>query len=435
LTTGLAPADPPFPLDLSSAAGTGDGHRHLLRGSAYSLVTITVGAVTSAVFWLVAARMYPTDAVGRASALFTSLLFVTFVTNLGIPVAVAHFGGEDQAAYDVLVTWGLGIAAASGAVGAVLFVLLVPAGTTSALREWGTAPALAVFAALAAATALSIAVDIRLMVSRRWGWVLVRVAAVGVVRLPLLGLAAVGNDAVWLFLLAAIPPALSGLAGVAFLPRLTGGLLRFRPVPGVAGAARRYAGVNYLATLASDAARFALPVLVLLHVSATTNASFYVAWGVTLVAFLVPLTIGQVLVAEGPKAAGGAAAQTRIALLLSLAIMTVASLVAWRMADVLVSVYGTGYREAARILPPLMAAGVPWAVTSICLADARVRRDHRATLVITVVLGVAVLGPALALVPARGLDGATTAWLGGNVAAAVVGAAVMLRARLRSVAA
>ena len=69
-----------------------------------------------------------------------------------------------------------------------------------------------------------------------------------------------------------------------------------------------------------------------------------------------------------------------------------------------------------------MAAGVPWAVTSICLADARLRRDSRATLLITLVLGATVLGPALVLVPDRGIDGATTAWLAGNVIAAVVGA-------------
>jgi O-antigen/teichoic acid export membrane protein len=194
----------------------------------------------------------------------------------------------------------------------------------------------------------------------------------------------------------------------------------------------RYAGVNYLATLASDAARFALPVLVLLHVSARVNASFYVAWGITLVAFLVPVTIGQVLLAEGPKAAERASAQVRVALLLSVSLMAVASVVAWLFADVVVSVYGSGYREAARILPTLMAAGVPWAVTSIALADARIRRDNRATLVITLALGLAVLGPALVLVPDRGVDGATAAWLSGNVVAAVIGAGVTLRHRLRA---
>lgn len=415
-------------IPLSSPPAPG-ARGHLLRGSAYSLASVAAGAATAAVFWLVAARLYPVDAVGRASALFSSLLFVTFVTNLGIPVAVARYGSEAPDTYRSLVAWSLLAAGVSAtAVGAV-FVVAVPDDVTAPLREWGMGPAVSIFAALAGCTALTLVIDTRLMVARQWPWVLVRVAAAGALRIPLLWLAAIGNDAFWVFLLCALPPALSGLVALASLRRLTGSRLRLRPGPTVARAASRYAGVNYLATLASDAARFALPLLVVLHVTPSENASFYVAWGVTLVAFLVPVTIGQVLLTEGSRADGHAAAQSRQALVLAVALMAAASLVCWAFADVIVSLYGSGYREAARILPTLMAAGVPWAITSICLADARLRRDSRSTLLITVTMGISVLGAALLLVPDRGVDGATAAWLAGNAIAAVVGTVLTLVAR------
>ena len=68
----------------------------------------------------------------------------------------------------------------------------------------------------------------------------------------------------------------------------------------------------------------------------------------------------------------------------------------------------------------LMAAGVPWAVSSLYLTEVRVRHHHLATVAITAVLTLAILGPALLTVPGTGVDGAAWSWLAGNVLAALV---------------
>ena len=44
-----------------------------------------------------------------------------------------------------------------------------------------------------------------------------------------------------------------------------------------------------------------VPVIVLVHVDAATNASFYVAWGVASLACYVPTAIGQALLTEGGR--------------------------------------------------------------------------------------------------------------------------------------
>ena len=67
-----------------------------------------------------------------------------------------------------------------------------------------------------------------------------------------------------------------------------------------------------------------------------------------------------------------------------------------------------------------MLAGVGWAVTSISLTKARVEEHMRSIVVIAVTLAVAILGPALVLVQADGIEGAARAWLIGNAVAAVV---------------
>lgn len=97
--------------------------------------------------------------------------------------------------------------------------------------------------------------------------------------------------------------------------------------------------------------------------------------------------------------------------------------------NLITTLYGDDYAEAAELLPRLVAAAIPWAITSVYLTEARVRHRHGATVAITATLSLAILVPALVLVPDRGLDGAATAFLGGNLVAAVVAILLHLSGR------
>jgi len=97
--------------------------------------------------------------------------------------------------------------------------------------------------------------------------------------------------------------------------------------------------------------------------------------------------------------------------------------------NLITTLYGSDYSEAADVLPRLVAAAIPWAVTSVYLTEARVRHRHGATVTMTATLSLAILVPALLLVPDHGLDGAATAFLGGNIVAATVAIIVHLSGR------
>jgi Na+-driven multidrug efflux pump len=77
---------------------------------------------------------------------------------------------------------------------------------------------------------------------------------------------------------------------------------------------------------------------------------------------------------------------------------------------------------AARILPELAVAAIPWAVTSIGLTRARIEHDTLAALRIAATFAVAVLVPAAIWTPSAGITGAGHAWVLGNVVAAGVAA-------------
>ncbi len=396
------------------------GHRHLLTGSAALVLTAGVQAMSGALFWLIAARVDTQTDVGHATALLTSVLFVAFAAGLGQPVAAARYAAGRTRDDHVLFARGALATALASAVVAFVYLVAVSPRAVDELRNWHGVLGPALFIFLCAGTALSLLLDVRLMTQRRWGLVLARAAIVGAVRFPLLALSVDSGRAVWLLVVAALPTAVSGFVGMALLPRVTGGRHRLGPRPHTTTAWVRYSLVNWASTLAYQAPTFAMPVIVLINVRADRNASFYVAWGMAALAAYVPMAIGQALLAEGGRDGAHLRSQVRLAIMVAGGLMVVGTIIATLGRGIVVSLYGEDYRKASEILPMLVAASIPWAVTSVYLTEARVRHRSGATVAITVALTVAILGPALVLVPDRGLEGAAMAFLGGNIVAAMV---------------
>lgn len=419
------------------------GHRHLLTGSAVLVVGAGIQAVTGALFWLAAAKIDTKTNVGNATALYTSTLFGAYLAGLGLPVALARYAADKSTDSDAVFSWSVLATVVWSVVCSLAYVAVLAAmGVDAAkvLTDFNPILGPLLFAAMVVGAALSLIVDVRCMTVRRWNLVVGRIALVGIVRIPLLYLVRDHEHrSLWLFVFAAGTTALSGVLGAIWVTKVADGRHRLTPRPVHARAAVRYSAINYFSTLGYQAPYFALPVIVLTSVKANVNAVFYVAWGIVSVVFYVPSAIGQALLAEGGKDGAQVRAQTRLALMLTLGLMAVATAAAFVGSSLVETVYGAQYHDATRILPTMMAAGIPWAITSIELTEARVRHRSVVTVLITVVLTLAIIVPALVLVPGHvqghadghGLDGAAKAWLLGNILAAAV-AVVVSRVRRTS---
>jgi O-antigen/teichoic acid export membrane protein len=171
---------------------------------------------------------------------------------------------------------------------------------------------------------------------------------------------------------------------------------------------------------------------VLSHVNSDSYASFNVAWGMVAVAFYVPTAIGQALLAEGGRDGTHLRSQVRLALMLAVGLMTIGAIVTYLGSGLVAQVYGDDYASAGAVLPLMMAAGIPWAVTSLLLSEVRILHRHVATVAITGTLTVAIIVPALILVPTDGIDGASEAWFVGNLIAAVVAVIAVALSRLET---
>ncbi|CAN5583307.1 hypothetical protein BH10ACT1_BH10ACT1_28940 [soil metagenome] len=409
----------------SSAGAQAGGHKHLLTGSSVLVVGAAVQGLGGMVFSLIVAQWDTKAHFGDASALFTSILFVTYLAGLGLPVALARYASDRSTDSHVVFAWGAIFTAIASVVASGLYLFLVHPKAAHVLWDWNPVGGFALFAVVVMGSAFSLVVDVRCMTMRRWNLVLVRVGLVAVAKVALLPIGQSSEHRpVLLFLYLGGPVALSGFVGLAMLGRITGGRHRLSPRPPTARSAVRYSLINYVSTLAYQAPYFALPIIVLVHVDSATNSSFYVAWGIVAIAFYVPSAIGQALLAEGGKDGAQLRSQMRLAMLLAVGLMGAGTIITFLGKGVVVAAYGEDYRDSAHILPAMMLAGIPWAMSSLYLTEARVMHRHASTVVITATLTLAIIVPALILVPGtgkgHGLDGASTAWLVGNVLAAIV---------------
>lgn len=407
----------------------------LLQGSAWILIALALQSVLGFAFWVAGSRVASTTELGRASALYTGIQFVNYASGLGLTVALARHAVDRSRESDALFGWAIGATVVSSMVGGTWYLAASSSASTDIVT--GSPAGWILFGAYTAGSSIGLLADVRLMAHHRWGFMVGRIAITGLVRLALVPFHGDIEPDRWLYHLMLAPLAIGGVVAALLLPRVGAGRISFARPAGLASVAR-YSGVNWAATLASQAPQFVLPLVVAQSVASSTYANFFLAWTVTGLVFLVPGAIAQVLLVEGAKDASGQpdreprSDRAREALGFSLGLAVLALLGAIVAGRLMVVLFGDGYRSAGRTLPLLMAAGIPWSVAAVRLAEARIRRDQLATVAITMTLGLGILVPTVIWVPRHGTGGAVAAWLLGNAAAAIV--AVALHQRRRPVA-
>ena len=413
----------------SARRTSGDGH--VLRGSLWYLASVGVTAVGGFAFWWLAARLEPIDTVGQASALFSVVMFLNFLTSMGLSVAVARYASATPHAARALFGWALTYTTVTSIIGTIGFLIIGPYVLSDDLigSLWSKGPVVAfmLMFVLVDGVGFTALLETRLVTLRHWGWLFGRVLLINLIRLPLLWVSGIADQPIGLLLLLAGINVVSGFVGCAIV-QLRGrqGSAPMFPLPAEARPALRYASVNYLAGLASMAPQYTTPLIIAATVTTAQNAAFYLAWTITIVVFIIPQTIGQVVLSEGSRDRDHHASHTTIGMILAVGIMTLLAAGAFGFSRFSIVIFGPDYRLTGQLLPVLILAGVPWAVTSLCLARARVIGSSRLILIITISFAVGTLSLVAVMTAAAGTRGAARGWLWGNVLAAFIAATVTL---------
>jgi O-antigen/teichoic acid export membrane protein len=404
-------------------------HVHLLGGSVWLLATTLTVSVGSFIFWVLVAQRVPADDVGRATALFSATLFITYATSLGLPIAVGRYASAKTRGAAVLFTWSLVLTVASSVVGVLLFAVLAPTSIREGLDNGPVLVGWFVVFLSVAGQSVAVLVDVRLMALRRWSTVFLRSLLIAVLRLPFLLWLPSDGVAFYVYAVAIGGFAVTGVLFLLPLAREDG--LPLLPLPATANRAARFAAVNYLGQLAVQAPYFAVPLLVLTAVDAVENAQFYVSWGVMSVVYVGVQMIAQVLLVEGGRDGADHRQQVVVTLGASLSLTTVATLASLLLGSVIADLYGPDFDSVSTFLPLLVAGTIPFSITTTLLTHSRIRERAVATVIVTAGFAASVLIPTSLLIREHGALGAAWGWTIGNTVAALIAAGTTLLSRSR----
>ena len=397
--------------------------RDPLYRSSYALVANTVASTAvGIVYWAVAAHFYDRQALGRSAALVSALILVSSFAQLNLANTLPRFIPQAGRSAGKFIAYSYGASSCAALIGGLAFVTVLPRLSTEWQFVGDSVPLAVAFVAAVVVWGVFTLQDAALLSLHRPVLVPVENFVYGVCKLLMLVgivllLPSTGVFFSWVVPLAVTVPAVNWLIFHRYLKEpasavVPGGLHPREVV--------RFASVDYLGSVLSQAYGNLLPLLVLSTLGAAANGSFYIAWTIASGLVLLAANFGTSLLVEGAAAPHRLAELTRGVLARCVVITSLGAAVLILAARPILYIYGSGYAVHATSLLRLLAVGtIPSCLVVVAVSLDRVAgRVGRATLT-RLVLTVLVLGGSWLLVRKVGIDGVAFAWGGSNLVVAL----------------
>jgi O-antigen/teichoic acid export membrane protein len=386
----------------------------LVRNSFFLMAATMVTSVLGYAFWALAARLYPTAAIGEAGAGVSAIAFASLLGAVGGSSAIIAELPNKQRPYDwsVTVTTALVFTSATSAVAALATVgFLAHTGHSAFLyREpWW----IAAFIVGVVATTASQLLENIWVAERQAGWFLgassiFAVTKLAIVAIPvLIVFGATGILSIWSAVLAATVAGCLLILGrmYDYRPRISG----FRQQ---IWSMRETLTGNYAITVGDQITLYLIPVVVALQVSPVAAGWFYVSWKIGGFYAVFASAVGSTTFAEGSHQPDRALPVAVSGMKMILPLIALGAAVTIFGGHLVLRIFGTGYAAHGYTLLVLLSlAAFPDAVVNIYRSVLRVRRRYKTATAICWTISIArVVFTWLAL--ARfGIVGAGWAWL------------------------
>jgi O-antigen/teichoic acid export membrane protein len=409
--------------------------RDPLYRSSYALIANTAATtVVGIAYWATAAHFYNRQALGRSAALVSALILVSTLAQLNLANTLPRFIPKAGWSAGKFIAYSYGVSSCAALIGGLAFVTILPR-LSSQWKFVSDSRLLAVtFVAAVVVWGVFALQDIALLSLRRPVLVPVENAVYGVCKLlMLIGvvslLPSTGIFFSWVTPLVVTVPAVNWLIFRRYLKRRESAAapsgLRTREIV-------RFASIDYVGSVLSQASGNLLPLLVLSTLGAAANSSFYIAWTIASGLGLVAANFGTSLLVEGAAAPYRLAELTRGVLARCLAITVLGAVLLTLAARPILRIYGSSYAvHSSTLLALLLIGTIPGSLVVVAVSlDRIVGHVGRATWT-RLILTVLVLSSAWLLLRKVGIYGIAFAWGGANLVMALVRSPTILRAARR----
>lgn len=379
------------------------------------MATTLCNSAVGYLYWMLAARLFRPEEVGRAASLIAAMSLGALVANLGLGTALidrlSAASEQRRRSATLAAAWQCGTlsAIAGGATLAVLVPWLVPE-----LRSVLTLPMRLALAGGLVVSVWANLIDSVYIGDRRSVGFLARGTSFTLTKLLSLPLVAAfvqdGTSAIftgWVVCLGCslvlvrrvVPwPAHADAEGIDRAD-VRSGLLR-------------RGAWHHVANLGGQLPMLVLPVVVIARVGADASAFFYITWMIGSMFFMASNAIANALFAEGAAEPASLARQLRRASRVIAQILIAAMMFSVLFGETLLGLFGPGYRTSGYpLLLVLVLSAVPDAVTNVWVSRWRVlgRTGHVA--LVNIMMAAVAIGFAYLMTPTLGIVGAGWAWV------------------------
>jgi O-antigen/teichoic acid export membrane protein len=412
--------------------------RDPLYRSSYALVANTAATTgLGLAYWAVAAHFYSRQALGRSSALVSALILVSTFAQLNLANTLPKFIPKAGRSAGKFIAYSYAASASAALIGGLAFVTILPRLSSQWRFLTDSAPLAIAFVAAAVVWGVFALQDVALLSLRHPLLVPTENFVYGVCKLLMLlgvvlSLPSTGIFISWVVPLAVTVPAVNWLIFRRYLRERYADAepseLRPREVV-------RFASVDYVGNVLTQAGGNLLPLLVLSTLGAAANSGFFIAWTIASGLGLVALNFGTSLLVEGAAAPERLPELTRGVLGRCMLVTTLGAGLFVLAARPILHIYGSGYTTQTPTLLTLLSVGtIPSCLVVIAISLDRIAGQVGRATVTRLVLTALVLGGSWFLLRRDGTDGVAYAWGSANLVVALVRSPTIIRAvRQRSV--
>ncbi|HVB45954.1 MAG TPA: lipopolysaccharide biosynthesis protein [Streptosporangiaceae bacterium] len=398
---------------------------HMVRNSLYLIFSSGVQSALGFAFWVIMARLFSTDDVGRASSLISAVTVIAYLALLGLNTTVVRYlpTAPDQ---NTLITVGTLLVAGGGAAIGFLYVLATPL-IAPRLSFIEHSPAMvAGFALLAAGAAVNLLTDSVFIASRKANLCAVTDGGVGGIFKVVAGVALAGTGTYGLFAASAGGFAASAAVSLVLIvivlkrrPWLRDPIRTLKPL-------LRFSAASYLANILNLLPVLAVPLITLDRLGPRAAAYYFVAFQIATLLYSGAYAVGQAFLAEGSHTGVDRRELFRRSRRVLILLYLPACLLTMGVAHWALIVFGTRYSEhGTGSLMLLASAAIP---IGACTWSWNVLRLTGRLLPLVASYGVymfGICGLAWLLAP-HGLTALSAAWPIGSMLAAIVATAAVV---------
>ena len=400
---------------------------HLVRSSLYLMLSSGLQAGLGFAFWVIMARLFSTEDVGRASSLASATALLAILSLFGMNTTLVRFlpTSKDR---DALVTAAIIFVASSGAVFGLIYLLLTPV-IAPPLAFVEHHPAMVFgFVVLASAAAVNLLTDSVFIAHRKAGYTALTDGAVSGTAKIVSGFVLAGTGAFGLFSACALGFAAAAIASLVLIATA----LRWRPVLTKSFRALkpflRFSIANYVGNTFVLLPTLVVPVIILDRIGTSAAAYYFVAFQIATLLYSAVYSVESAFLAEGSRVNANWRETRRRSRRFAMTLFIPACLVLILAAHWVLLAFGAKYsHNGTTSLIVLALAVVPLAASNWSWTVFRITGQLKRLVFCTFIFMLSICCSAWFLAP-HGLTAVVACWpIGCSLSAVVAGVAVIMK--------